>query len=881
MFTLPHRFPSREAFINSPVSQVPAWFDIETDTVSSCLRRHAQDHPEAILFQNLEREWSFAEVEHRANQIAEAILEILPSDEPCAIAVLAAEMSDQVDAVLGILKSGHYFVILNPDNPYNFSQSICQDSGASLIIGDSNHPSLTGQLSRGANIPFFEIKKVLERRNDAVVNLDFSPDRLACIAYTSGSTGKSKGVIYTHRTLIYLVIEEMEIFPRTPDDRIFGITDLIFLPGVVRLVGQIIQGFPFTFIPPHRISVPHLRDVLRQRKITHYNAMPSTFRALFSEFDEGEKFEYLRVIRAGGEPVYRADVVLFQAHAGTDWLFVHSMGNSEIGYVGYSFIRSLDEVTGSQLTLNTAVHNKQILILDDERKPVPVDVPGELHVRVSSAYQGYWNRPELTAACFFPDPADANFNWYYPSDRAIFLADGSIQPMGRSDQAVKIRGYRIDTTIIEAQLLLHDQVKQAVVLVAEGGTSRPQLIAYVVPKNIATIPSPRSLRDYLAEHLPMYMIPHAFKMLERFPLTHHGKLDRLAIPTSKTIQASFADDVSLVYAQTPTQIVLVQIWEDLLKVEKVSIHARFVDLGGDSLLAMKMILRASTVLQQEIPVIYLNQAETIGELAALIDEPKGPAKSYGVLKENGTQANLFFPFSADGPLLVNQPLITHLKAPWRFIGLQPPLPLMDAFPHNTVPEKARYCIEIMRSVQPTGPYHLAGFSFSGILAYEIAQQLQQQGEEVGLLFILDSVLWQQPRFISGAVAYRLKNHLIHLSQLKLWQWGAYYAKIKKRRSDYQRSRKEVPEELLQAYKMNTDAVRRYQPQPYRGDVVVLLATETEAHEKNRKRRWHQLVKGNIHYISVTGNHEMVMQEPNVSQWAHHIDELLKEISPHP
>ncbi len=535
MLTLPHRYNSRLEFIKSTESQIPNWFEIETETLSSCLRRQAQLKPQAILLQNLEQAWTFEDVEHEANRIAQAILISLPSNKPCAIGILAEEMSEQVNAALGILKAGHYFVALNPENPYSYLQSICEDCEAMLIISDSEHSSLAEKLCRTQKILCLVTTSIAEQGNNPIININFSPDRYACILYTSGSTGISKGVIYTHRTLIFTAIEEMENFPRTENDRILEIMDMLFFPGPVRLTGQIIQGISFTFIHPRDVSIGLIRDVLYRKKITHFNTYPSMFRTVFNEFEVDDIFENLRVIRAGGEPVYRADVALFQSHVPEGWLFIHSMGISEIGYVGYSFIRSLKEITTSQLTLNTASHNKQIQILDETGKHVGTDIEGALYIQVSKAYQGYWNRESLNALSFIPDPTDDSLLLYHTHDRVKYISDGSMLHLGRSDQAVKVRGYRVDTTSVEAQLLLHPQIKQVIVLISEGETLNPQLIAYIVPQVIDTPPSRLSLRKYLAELMPSYMIPSQFKMIEQIPLKPHGKLDRSALATAKPI----------------------------------------------------------------------------------------------------------------------------------------------------------------------------------------------------------------------------------------------------------------------------------------------------------------------------------------------------------
>jgi acyl-CoA synthetase (AMP-forming)/AMP-acid ligase II len=356
-----------------------------------------------------------------------------------------------------------------------------------------------------------------------------------------------------------------------------------------------------------------LRPWLIDEKITIYHSVPTVFRQFADSLVGGEDFPDMRIVRLGGEPVYRRDLNLFKQHFAKDCILVNRLGSSETGSLRMFFLDKETELTSNLMPVGYAVSDNDVLLLDDAG--VQVDDEGEIAVRTRYVSPGYWNRPDLTAEAFSDDPTVARGKIYRTGDLGRMLPDGCLLHLGRKDFFVKIRGYRVELEEIEMALLEYPGIKEAVVRAWNNNSGDERLAAYVVPMT-APGPNASEIRQFLADKLPEYMIPTTFTSLDALPLTDTLKVDRRALPEPKGLRP----DIAVPYAtpRNPIEQALVRIWADVLGLDCVGVHDNFLDLGGHSLAATRIISRVVKIFPLELPVRSLFDSPTVAEMSEII-----------------------------------------------------------------------------------------------------------------------------------------------------------------------------------------------------------------------------------------------------------------------
>ncbi|NEQ70994.1 MAG: AMP-binding protein [Symploca sp. SIO2D2] len=405
------------------------------------------------------------------------------------------------------------------------------------------------------------------------------------------------------------------------------------------------------------------------------------------------------------------------------------------------------------------IDNSQIYLLDRVGKLVPVGVAGELYIGGVSIAQGYWNKPELTAERFIANPF-AEGRLYKTGDLARYLPDGNIEYLGRIDHQVKIRGFRIELGEVEAVLSEHPLVKQAVTTVHKFANGDKRLVAYFVSQDNAPLQT-QALRQYLQERLPAYMVPSLFVPLEALPLTPSGKVARQTLSLPEAEYSS--SDESYVAPRTHQEAWLCHIYSQLLQIGSIGIHDNFFDLGGHSLLAIQLMARIQSQFQVQLPLIALFQAPTPAKLAQWLNPSNNEQAasllswpSLVPLQTQGNQPPVFFVPGAGGNVIYLNSLAKSIEPKRPFYGLQSKgLNGLEDCDDSVKAMASRY-IDAIRSVQSQGPYHLAGHSFGALVAYEMACQLQTQGETIALVTLVDV----------GAP----RTHKYGQPQLEEWQW---------------------------------------------------------------------------------------------------------------
>jgi amino acid adenylation domain-containing protein len=523
-----------------------------------------------------------------------------------------------VAALLGILKAGGAYVPLDPAYPPERLAYMLEDSGAPVLVSET--ALLAGMRTQGARVVD------LDRDADAVAarpstapGVPVDPDRLAYVIYTSGSTGRPKGVMVRHGGVANFLQAMVSAPGFSADDAVLAVTTLSFDISVLEILLPLSIGARTVLAGREVAGDPALlSSLIASSGVTAMQATPTSWRMLL---DAGWSAPGNLLLMTGGEPLPRELAGRLTASGARIW---NLYGPTETTV--WSSVLEVAPGTGP-VRIGGPIPGATNHVLSAAGEPVPLGAFGELYIGGVGVSRGYLRRPSLTAATFVPDPFAGvpGARMYRTGDRVRWRPDGTLEISGRLDTQVKLRGFRIELGEIESALREHPAVREAAVSVREDVAGDPRLVAYVVPENEADPPAAASLRALLHARMPEYMVPSAFVVMDAFPLTPSGKVDRKALP---------APDAAAVAAPayeppaTPAEAAVAQIWADILRVERVGAGDNFFELGGHSLLATQVVARIRTTLDVTLPVRTLFEARTVRELAARVDAEKargGPA----------------------------------------------------------------------------------------------------------------------------------------------------------------------------------------------------------------------------------------------------------------
>ena len=562
--------------------------------------RQVERTPHAIAVTSDGVSLTYAELNDRANAVAERLIAM--GAGPDVLVALCMERSvGMLVGLLGILKADAAYLPVDLRYPAERVAFILEDAQVSLLISQR---SLEAALPKHeAQILFLDDVTECRKENPGS---RATLDHLAYVIYTSGSTGKPKGVEVLHRGVTNVLHSFQELLHFGADDVLLATTTLSFDIHVLELFAPIQAGSRLVIATDEQAQDPAaLIALLETSGATIYQATPVRYRMLL---DAGWQGKPTLQLLCGGEKMSRELADQLLARCATLW---NVYGPTETT-VWSSAARI--EADGQPITIGRPLANTTFYILGKNMKPTPVGAPGELYIGGDGVARGYRNRPELTQERFVANPFGAG-RIYKTGDRARYQADGGVELLGRDDDQVKVRGFRIELGEIEHALQSIPDVLQAAVVVHNDGDDQ-NIIAYLVPVPGVPLP-PAELRGALLQTLPEYMIPAAFVLVEAMPTTPNGKLDRKALPAPDFAVARKTRDS--VPPETPTQITLARIWESLLKVEKVGIHESFFDLGGHSILAVRLMAQIRSSFGVQLPLHHIFRTPTISGLSALIE----------------------------------------------------------------------------------------------------------------------------------------------------------------------------------------------------------------------------------------------------------------------
>jgi len=595
------------------------WNDTQVDyPQDKCIHQLFEEQVErtpnavAVVFDN--KQLTYHELNGRANQLAH-YLRSLGVGTDVLVGLCVERSLEMLVALLAILKAGGAYVPLDPEYPQERLQFMLEDAQLGVLLIQkqllNKLPQHQVQL-----VCLDDIWSQIDESNQDNLTGVVTAAHLANVIYTSGSTGRPKGVMVKHTGFVNLSQAQIQTFGVDSDSRILQFASLSFDASIWEIIMALGSGATLYLgtkdsLAPGKPLVERLRDYA----ITHVTLPPSALFVL-----PPKELPALQTIIVAGEACspelikqWSVGRNFFNAYGPTETTVCATIGKA----TPKANAKCMED--DEKISIGRPIANTQIYILDSHLQPVPIGVPGELHIGGVGLAQGYLNRSELTQEKFIPNPFNnskfkiQNSKLYKTGDLARYLPDGNIEYLGRIDHQVKIRGLRIESGEIEAVLNQHPDVQGSCVILREDTPGDKRLVAYVVIYS-QQIPTTSELRQYLLNHLPLYMMPQAFVILESLPLTPNGKIDRSALP-APDLNSEQQDYVA---PRTPTEEIVAQIWSQVLKVEQVGIDDNFFELGGHSLLATQVISRLQEALQILLPLRSLFESPTVAQLSEVI-----------------------------------------------------------------------------------------------------------------------------------------------------------------------------------------------------------------------------------------------------------------------
>lgn len=837
--------------------------------IHQLFEQQVEKTPDAVAVVFGEQKLTYQELNYLANQLAHYLQRLGVAPE-ILVGICVERSLEMLIGMLGVLKTGAAYLPLDPTYPQERLSFMLKDAQV-LILLTQQH--LVKDIpTHIAQIVCLDTDwdRIAQHSQENVLN-EVKPENLAYVIYTSGSTGKPKGVMVKHSGLSNLAQVQIQTFAVGCGSRVLQFASFSFDASIWEVVMALVSGATL-YLAKKDDLIPgsELIRLLNEYCITHITLPPSAL-----AFLPVEKLPVLQTIIVAGEAC--SPVLMKKWYVGRH--FFNGYGPTEA-----TICASIAEFTehSNQPVIGRSIANTQIYILDHYLQPVPIGVPGELHIGGVGLARGYLNRPELTAERFISNPFnhDTQARLYKTGDLARYLPGGNIEYLGRIDHQVKIRGFRIELGEIEATLSQHPNIQATVVTAREDTSGNKYLVAYLVSTQEQT-PTISELRHFLCQKLPEYMIPSFFVFLEALPLTPNGKVNRCDLPEPKYHQELAG---SFVAPRDTLELKLVKIWEQILKIQPVSVKDDFFELGGHSLLAVGLMNQIQQQFGQSLPLATLFQSRTIEQLASLLRQniSSSSCSPLVAIQSNVSQQPLFCVHGIGGNVLNYFDLARCLEPNRSFYGLQAKGLDGQQQPYTRIEDMAAYYIDAIRAVQPQGPYLLSGWSMGGIVAFEMAIQLQKKGHEIEQLFLLDSWTPNYIQMRSGnfnntlLLKYFLQDLESYVGKSLTVSYDSIAPLATEEQINHVLKQAKISEivtsdlkspqirPLIEVFQANLQALQNYIPQIGSTRITLFRASEILfGNLDDSTLGWSELTTQSIDVCIVPGNHYTMLTQPYV------------------
>ena len=879
---------------------VDAWNQTTVDVprgvrVHELFEAQARRTPEAVALTFDGRSMTYADLDRASSRVARR-LRALGVGIESRVGVCVERGPGLVAALLGAWKAGGAYVPLDPSYPRDRLAYMVEDAGLTALVTEDR----LREILPDSAVPVLLIDAISEDAEDSI-DADASADSvdsidspasdatLAYVIYTSGSTGRPKGVMVPHATVVNFLASMREAPGLTPDDALLAVTTASFDISVLEIFLPLTTGARVVLASRDEAADgARLRGLIAASGATVMQATPATWRMLL---EAGWLADSTLKLLCGGEALPRDLANALTSNGAPLW---NLYGPTETTV--WSTAERVDADDDGPTSIGRPIANTRVYVLDAALNPAPSGVPGELFIAGDGVARGYLHRPSLTADRFIPDPfaANAGARMYRTGDRARWRADGRLEYLGRLDAQVKVRGHRIEPGEVEAALLRHPSVRQAVAVAREDTPGDARLVAYLMSDDVP----PAELRALLRETLPDYMVPSAFVRLDALPLTRSGKVDRRALPAPGRESAA-----AYVAPRDEAEAALAALFAEVLGTERVGAADGFFDLGGHSLLAVRLMSRITQRFGRELPLATLFQHPTPAELATLLRDgashgADGARSPLVAFRAEGTLPPLFLVHPAGGTAFRYADLARHLDPARPVFALQAAGLAEGERPVESVEEMAARYVEAIREARPRGPYLLGGWSAGGVIAQEMARLLRDAGGDVPLLVLFDADVprpdWEKiapddvellRRFTRGLGGASEEALLALVDELRalppedrlrgLADWIA--------RSDLGIPDTAVAQigRAVDVFRATVRAVNAFEARPYDGPVLLLQAAEgipgqPETRPGGLPGAWRPFLRGPFAVREVPGTHGTLVFEPHVSVLAPVLERALMD-----
>ncbi|GAA4011753.1 hypothetical protein GCM10022384_65860 [Streptomyces marokkonensis] len=832
---------------------------MEKNMLVQAFEERADAVPDLTALECEGEELTFREVHERAGRLARHLVAQGVGPDR-VVAVMLPRSTDLLVALVAVLKAGGAYLALDPEHPAERVAFQVHDAAPVVLLTSSRIdadrtrlglPTVVlddpATLATLAGLPAGHL-------TDAERNAPTGPEDLAYVIYTSGSTGTPKGVEVPVRALHNLLEAMRERLGLGPGDRMLSVTTATFDMSVPELFLPYYTGARAVIAPRATGQDPQaLGDLIARRGIGTAQATPTHWHMLSTV--SPEVLRGLRIL-IGGEALSEklaatlldlgAEVVQWYGPTETTvWSTVHPVTGPEDAAV-----------------IGRPLRNTRLYVLDEDLEPVAPGTEGELFIAGDGVARGYLNRPELTAERFLPD-RDGDALMYRTGDVVRLRPDGDLEYVGRADHQVKLHGFRMELGEIEAALERSEDVDRAAATVREDRPGDRRLVAYVTAAADRT-PDTGQLRDFVAEALPLYMVPSAVVTLDAFPLTPNGKLDRKALP-APVVAATAMVETHL----TQSELLLARIFAEVLGVGQVGPRDSFFDLGGSSVLAARLLARVRAEMGLELSIRMLVESPTPAELSRRLtgEEPQDSFDVLLPLMTKGSARPLFCMRHLGGTAWCYGVLAQHFSLEYPIYGLQSHTFQEFDTPVDTIAAMAADYADRITGVQPEGPYRILGWSFGGILAHAVAAEFQKRGAEIEFLGVFNTnphITDKEDRDEQGLIELIL---LINGKDLDAYERPLRYedvAEFADMATNFAwQGKKSAAETFVETMLTDLGAWKAHTPEKYSGTMHLFAADPSPVAEAASSEAWAPYVAGDIVRHELGCGHEEMLSSPRV------------------
>jgi amino acid adenylation domain-containing protein len=804
---------------------------------------------------------TYCELNWRANQVAHYLREQGVGPE-VLVGVCCNRSIEMLVGIMGILKAGGAYVPLDPAYPKERLQAIVEDAKAPILLAQEesarmlpNHAARVIRLD--ADWPAIAAMPATNLTSSATAS------NLGYVLFTSGSTGRPKGVALEHRSAAIFIQWAQDVFlPEEVKGTLFS-TSVCFDLSVFEIFVPLSMGGK-VIIAENALALPKLPAA---HEVTLINTVPSAIAELIRMSGVPPS---ARVVNLAGEALPTSLAQQIYESTGVSKVYNLYGPTEDTTYSTYTLVPR-----GGEVTIGRPLPNTQAYILDENRQPLPIGVPGELYLAGDGLARGYFGREDLTRERFVPNPfKESGSRMYRTGDLARFRVDGEIQYLGRIDNQVKLRGFRIELGEIEAVLAKHPSVQAAVVMVREDNPGDKRLVAFVVPSGPSV--SAALLKDVARQKLPEYMIPSAFVELPALPLSPNGKINRRLLPAPDWSN----DSAEIVRPRNELESTLAKIWQDVLGIPNAGVRDNFFDLGGHSIMAARVLNEVKRATGKELPFSALFRGATVESLARLIEqESEGEGDPVLMEIQHGENHRIpFFAIVPPGEESLGYAMLARHMGPrqtvYKVQGSTPVIGGTRPYSEDEMKALTDEYVAAMRSVQPRGPYCLGGLCDGTHIAEQVVLKLEAQGEEVGLFAIFDTWVLQhsQNRWLWKVFYY--SQRLREMKKLGLAERIASYKRMARNKIEHLAGSKPERTDWQHAY-----WPENFHPVQFRAPVILFKRPKQPFYYVDDPQMgWGKRTTTGVEIHEVDFSHLEILREPHVRIFGQQLSECIARVS---